>query len=202
MQSANGMFKKVGSKGEARAVVVTLVTATAHSRLFSTGWALFSVFIETDSSSPPPHDATQRRLRGSRRACTSRVREASSACAVFLLRRAARRVLGGYSRQGQGRGLRRSWRAGPGGRRVRYSSSATGPQRGSGPTLGVGGRQPHGVRASTCSLRSVAAPPSSSGALRRPLLVTARSRRGSASLSGRQRLDLRKNFPALHFLYI
>lgn len=55
MQSANGMFKKVGSKGEARAVVVTLVTATAHSRLFSTGWALFSVFTETDSSSPPPH---------------------------------------------------------------------------------------------------------------------------------------------------
>lgn len=210
MQNANGMFKKVGSKGEARAVVVTLVTATAHSRLFSTGWALSSVFIETDSPSPPPHGpprhATQRRLRRSRRACTSRVREASSACAVFLLRRAARRVLGGYSRQGQGRGLRRSWRAGPGGRRVRYSSPATGPQRGSGPTLGastgVGGRQPHGVRASTCSLRSVAAPPSSSGALRRPLLVTARSRRGSASLSGRQRLDLRKNFPALHFLYI
>lgn len=85
VQSADGMFKKAGSKGEARAVAVTLVTAIAHSRLFTTCWALFSVFIQTDSfspSAPPP--------RGSGRARTSRVREASSTCAVFFLRRAAR----------------------------------------------------------------------------------------------------------------
>lgn len=54
MQSADGMFKKAGSKGEARAVAVTLVTAIAHSRRFTTCWALFSVFIQTDSFSPRP----------------------------------------------------------------------------------------------------------------------------------------------------
>lgn len=91
VQSANGMFKKVGSKGEARAVVVTLVTATAHSRLFSTGWALFSVFIETDSSSPPPHGPPRPAPPPSgvsagadaraRRACAKRHRRArSSSC--------------------------------------------------------------------------------------------------------------------------
>lgn len=81
VQSANGMFKKVGSKGEARAVVVTLVTATAHSRLFSTGWALFLVFIETDSSSPPPSGVSAGADARARRACAKRHRRArSSSC--------------------------------------------------------------------------------------------------------------------------
>lgn len=201
MQSADGMFKKAGSKGEARAVAVTLVTAIAHSRRFTTCWALFSVFIQTDSFSPRPRGPAGADARA-RRACAKRHRRARSSS--YGARPG--QVLGGYSPQGQGRRLRRSWRAGPGGRRVRYSSPATGPQRGFGLTLGasggVGGLQPRGVLASTCSFRSPAAPPFSSGAPRRHLVVTARRRRGSASLSGRQRLDLRKNFPALHFLYI
>lgn len=87
MQSADSVFKNVGSDGDVRAVVITTATPTAHSRPFTTCGPLSSrpcrgrparraAALPARQPSAVPGEPTR-----------ARVREASPTCAVSVRRR-------------------------------------------------------------------------------------------------------------------